>query len=189
MGLKSLGLVRWIGVVVRALAASPPPPAKKKRNLKSTRSEVFCRSSWLYSSKGILEHRTCAVGGLLGIRVSLPGRRFRKGSPQNPAKELLTATLSRCTCAFEHCRREVEDEGDLDPPQKTPAPQVVVEPVVALLVYSLLESYKVRWEITTFYWFAPGILQPLRLAHTAMATCTKPTELKALRPNPSAHMG
>lgn len=44
-------------------------------------------------------------------------KRYR-GKPQSPAEELLTATLNLCAGAFEQCRREVEDEGDLDPPQE-----------------------------------------------------------------------
>ena len=66
-------------------------------------------------------------------------KRYR-GNPQSPAEELFPATLNLCTGAVEQCRREVEDEGDLNPPQETPSPQAVVETFVALLVYSLLES-------------------------------------------------
>ena len=64
-------------------------------------------------------------------------KRYR-GNPQSPAEELRTATLTLCTAAFEQCRREVEDEGDLDPPQETPSPQVVVEAFVA-------SPYRCRW--------------------------------------------
>lgn len=42
-----------------------------------------------------------------------------RGKTQSAAEELLIATLDLWTTALEQCRREVEDEGDLDPPEKS----------------------------------------------------------------------
>jgi len=45
-----------------------------------------------------------------------PLKRHR-GKGQSPAEELLTATLDFWASTLQQCRREVEDEGDLDPPE------------------------------------------------------------------------
>jgi len=40
-----------------------------------------------------------------------------RGKGQSPAEELLTATLDLWASTLQQCRREVEDDGDLEPPQ------------------------------------------------------------------------
>ncbi|CAE8630113.1 unnamed protein product, partial [Polarella glacialis] len=46
-----------------------------------------------------------------------PPKRHR-GKGQSPAEELLSATLDFWATSFQQCRREVEDEGDLEPPEE-----------------------------------------------------------------------
>jgi hypothetical protein len=48
-----------------------------------------------------------------------PVPKRHRGKTQSPAEELLSATLDFWTSALEQCRREVEDEGDLDPPEES----------------------------------------------------------------------
>jgi len=44
-------------------------------------------------------------------------KRYR-GKPTSPAEECLNATLDYWASTLQQCRREVEDEGDLEPPEK-----------------------------------------------------------------------
>jgi len=44
--------------------------------------------------------------------------RKHRGKAQSPAEELLCATLDFWASTLEQCRREVEDEGDLEPPEQ-----------------------------------------------------------------------
>jgi len=46
-----------------------------------------------------------------------PVPKRHRGKMQSPAEDLLTAILDLWTSTIEQCRREVEDEGDLDPPE------------------------------------------------------------------------